>query len=40
VKLQERLMEVGVKSELVHADTQNPLHKTGVEFLLSVLKPD
>jgi hypothetical protein len=40
VKLQERLATVGVKSELVHADTQNPQHKTGVEFLLSVLKPD
>lgn len=40
VKLKERLDEKGVRCELVHADTQNAEHKSGVEFLIALLKPE
>lgn len=38
VKLKEKLDEKGVRCELVHADTQNAEHKSGVEFLIALLK--
>ena len=38
VKLKERLLEKGVRCELVHAGMQNPESVNSVQFLLSVLK--
>ena len=39
VKLKEQMDAKGVQCELVHADSVNAAHKTGVEFILSLLKP-